>query len=80
METEYDSIYGTIVVKWKLCGETVTLCVRVPENTCATLELANVKKMLETDGAAFTRTQDVMTAELGSGEYQFVYEPEIGKE
>lgn len=38
------------------------------------------EKLLETDGTTFTKTQSAVAAELGSGEYRFVYEPENGKE
>ena len=74
LEAHYESVYGEICVHWQLTGDTVTLHIRVPENTASVLHLERVERLLDTDGAALTQeAENGYAAELGSGCYQFKY-------
>ncbi len=78
---EYDSIRGPIVSDWKLSEGTITLQVRVPPNTTATIwvptsDLDSVRESgrLAADGEAITfvgSDPEAAAYRVGSGQYTF---------
>ncbi|CAM3591767.1 glycoside hydrolase family 78 protein [Rahnella bruchi] len=73
LETRYQSVYGAIGVRWEVSGKEVSLCVKVPANTSATLVLTDGEALLEADGVDFIRNTEGFSAEIGSGEYRLKY-------
>jgi alpha-L-rhamnosidase len=77
----YDSIRGTIASEWKLDNDTLTLTVRIPANTTATLELPTDsadavteggKSVNDAVGVTFVKaTPTAAVYKLGSGQYTF---------
>ncbi|MEO8334530.1 MAG: family 78 glycoside hydrolase catalytic domain [bacterium] len=75
--------YGTALSGWKLAGGQLTLDVRVPPNTHATLRLPGATLTQVTESAkavstatgvtAATQRGDAVVVEVGSGDYVFKY-------
>ena len=59
-QVRFDSVYGTIAVRWQCEGGRITLDLEVPANTTALVTLPEREGILE----------------LGSGEHHFSYETE----
>ena len=75
VHAEYDSVYGTITSEWtRSAAGTVTLSVRIPPNTTATVDLSLASEMkIEQDGATVqpSRGEDRFRHEVGSGLHTF---------
>ncbi|MEQ4481392.1 family 78 glycoside hydrolase catalytic domain [Cohnella silvisoli] len=84
---EFESVYGTIVSEWRIEGGSVSLCVSVPVNACATLYVPVLDNRISGLEAVTESGKPVMQAEsfefqgfednramfrLGSGNYSFV--------
>lgn len=69
MNTEYDSVYGTVKSCWEDNGDHAVLYVTVPVNTTATICLDGAREVTESDGLVFEKGSDCMKAKAGSGEY-----------
>lgn len=69
----YHSIYGEEGVRWENRENTVTMTVRIPANTTASIRLDGAKEVLESDGLTFAKRQGELQAESGSGVYRIVY-------
>ena len=67
-EGSFESVYGTLGVRWEREGERVSLTVRVPFNTTATLTLEEGAELLSGDVP-----EAAGAMELGSGEWHVVY-------
>lgn len=78
LNARYASVYGDIGVNWALeptkGGQTVTLEVEVPANTCSTLVLDGAHTLLETDGIDFVPATDGYSAQIGSGRYRVIFQ------
>ena len=77
VEAAYQSGYGEIGVTWKVrdseMGKIVTLNIRVPHNTQATVNLSAVREVIEAQDMEMVQQGDNWTAQVGSGEYQLEY-------
>ncbi|MEO5814730.1 MAG: family 78 glycoside hydrolase catalytic domain [Gemmatimonadaceae bacterium] len=69
--------YGSAVSGWKLANGQLTLDVRVPPNTHATVRLPDAMVGQVTEGgkaaASATQSGDAVVVEIGSGDYAFSY-------
>lgn len=68
------SIYGLISVHWEVIGQQISLFVRIPPNTEATIRLDKAESIIETDGLTFKQADGYMEAKAGSGDYSIVFE------
>ena len=77
VEAAYQSVYGEIGVAWKVRdsenGRIVTLNIRVPHNTQATVKLSAVREVIEARDMKIVQQGDNWTAQVGSGKYQLEY-------
>lgn len=78
LKARYASVYGDIGVHWVLepakGGQTVTLDVEIPPNTCSTLVLDGAHTLLETDGIDFAPAAEGYRAWVGSGRYRVIFQ------
>ncbi|WP_333497571.1 family 78 glycoside hydrolase catalytic domain [Kluyvera sp. CHPC 1.2972] len=78
LKARYASVYGDIGVNWALepakGGQTVTLDVEIPPNTCSTLVLDGAHTLLETDGIDFAPVAEGYRAQVGSGRYRVIFQ------
>lgn len=78
LKARYASVYGDIGVHWALepakGGQTVTLDVEIPPNTCSTLVLDGAHTLLETDGIDFAPVAEGYRAQVGSGRYRVIFQ------
>lgn len=82
LEAAYESVYGPITVCWRVCKNIgdhniINLNVSIPPNTTASVILNDVLALRDAGEVAFTTLDKSMTAEIGSGEYQFSYEVDM---
>jgi alpha-L-rhamnosidase len=85
VEASHDTAYGTIHSSWKRAGDTVTMSVRIPANSTATIHVpaADVKHLTVNGKAAgaaphvrFLRHEDGrVLLQVASGHYQIVIKP-----
>ncbi|MGB3253231.1 family 78 glycoside hydrolase catalytic domain [Buttiauxella gaviniae] len=77
VDAAYDSVYGEIKVRWQVrqsrVGDIVTLDVKVPHNTHATLKLSGIGELLSARDMAFKLQENSGFAEVGSGDYKVEY-------
>lgn len=74
VDAVYHSIYGTEGVRWEIQDNRVTLTVKIPVNTMASVRLDEAKKVIDSDGLSFVQKDGYMEAEAGSGTYKVVFE------
>ncbi|MDO4522961.1 MAG: family 78 glycoside hydrolase catalytic domain [Eubacteriales bacterium] len=72
-ETVYESIHGTIRIRWEHKEDYVMLKVEIPVNTDADMILFGAGRMLEADGLEFTKTEHDLRARVGSGVWTVKY-------
>lgn len=70
---EYHSVYGENKLEWKVSQECVTITVKIPANTTASVRLDQAKQVLDADGLLFAEKDGYWEAEAGSGEYTVRY-------
>lgn len=77
VEAAYHAVYGEIAVTWKVReskqGNIVTLNIRVPHNTHATIMLSALREVIEAQDMKFVQQGENATAQVGSGDYQLEY-------
>lgn len=78
VQAEYNSLYGTIKVKWQLCNDRIQLHIQIPHNTTASV-MTPVLKVDEISGdtkdiLSHRLDQNGLVLELGSGSYSFNYD------
>ncbi len=75
MEAAYQSVYGEVGIRWERESKTnvVTLRVTVPANTTATIRLLDGASLIDGDALTFTKREDILEAEAGSGVYTVSY-------
>jgi alpha-L-rhamnosidase len=79
--TSYDSIHGRIATHWKIQGDKLTLDVKVPANTTATVRIPTVDSASVTEHGQALKTgrgiesieeeANTVQVETGSGHYEF---------
>lgn len=69
----YQSVYGKVESSWCMEGNTVSLKIKIPVNTSASLKLERVEKILEADGIEIECVNSKARAEFGSGTYCIRY-------
>lgn len=74
-EGSFESVYGTLSVRWEKEGEgrLRKLKVRIPHNTTACICLEDGAKPIKADGLQFENKGGKWTAECGSGCWETVY-------
>ncbi len=70
VELSYESVYGTIGIRWERTGDDVTLQVNVPANTTATIRLRQATDVTDSDGLTITKAAEGYTLEAGAGDYK----------
>ncbi|MGN0972999.1 MAG: alpha-L-rhamnosidase C-terminal domain-containing protein, partial [Aristaeellaceae bacterium] len=69
----YESVYGTVSTSWEQHQDTLTLTVRVPFNTTASIILEEAAQAPESD-LSFRRNGDgLLEARAGSGTWTVTY-------
>jgi alpha-L-rhamnosidase len=71
-ETDYESPYGLITIRWEIKAGNMTVAVTVPPNTTAELTLPGAKAG-KIGAVDFKAAGNSAVAELGSGSYSFTY-------
>ncbi len=73
VESEYDSVYGKVGVRWEAEEGKVTMVVDIPPNTSALVRLDKAEQILEADGLSFYSQEDYIETEAGSGSYKICF-------
>ena len=73
VKANYASVYGDVSVSWKVEGDNISMEVDVPHNTSATIILEQAKSVSADAELQFTENADGLSAQAGSGKYQFSY-------
>jgi alpha-L-rhamnosidase len=75
VKAAYQSVYGEIAVHWsrELKTNTVTLTVKIPANTTASIRLMDGASLIDGDTLEFVQRTDILEAEAGSGVYTIRY-------
>ncbi|VBB07186.1 bacterial alpha-l-rhamnosidase [Lucifera butyrica] len=69
VKAAYQSVYGEVGIHWQLNGKKGSIKINVPVNTTATLYLADVDNITDSEGLAFEKYDRSYKASTGSGEY-----------
>ncbi|WP_026485767.1 family 78 glycoside hydrolase catalytic domain [Caldanaerobius polysaccharolyticus] len=73
-EAQFTSVYGKIAVKWSIEGDNMIVDVTVPPNTTAHVTLPRaLAETVNADDISFINCPGGAEAEIGSGNYRFVY-------
>lgn len=73
-ESTHESEYGSIAVRWERQGQVITLKIEIPANTTATIRLKQAEKIINYGGLDFAELENMLAADIGSGEYTVQYQ------
>lgn len=73
LKAEYQSVYGAVRSHWEDKGSEAVLHVSIPVNTTATICLDGAKEVKDSDGLTFQTVDNVLQAQVGSGDYTVIY-------
>ncbi|MDR2135999.1 MAG: glycoside hydrolase family 78 protein [Treponema sp.] len=71
-DTAYESVYGSIKLRWEIAGGNMNITVEIPPNTDAEMVLPGAPPGI-IGGVFFTAAEGGAAAILGSGHYNFEY-------
>lgn len=69
----FDGVCGPVAADWRLENGLVTLSVTLPANACARVVLENAGELCEDSDVSFEACAGGLAADIGSGDYRFVY-------
>lgn len=72
-EGSYESVYGTLAVRWERIEDSIRLEFQIPANTHATVRLEPGAEKPEAEGLRFEARDGRLTAECGSGSWSVTY-------
>ncbi|MDR0731601.1 MAG: glycoside hydrolase family 78 protein [Treponema sp.] len=71
-DTAYESVYGSIKLRWEIRGGTMNIAAEIPPNTDAEMNLPGAEPGI-IGGISFSAAEGGASAILGSGHYNFEY-------